>query len=102
MDTILLVGLVVLLASEGIFLAIGRIDRSTMPDRSRRLLNYTLLAGHCHPCHCHLPSVQRHLNGRQCLNLTHRSQEPNRVCRPREQSDIYRPDQAGITRSSAA
>ena len=45
MDTVLLVGLVVLLASGGIFLAMGRIDRSSMPDRRRRLLNYTLLVG---------------------------------------------------------
>ena len=45
MDTVLLVGLVVLLAIGGIFLAMGRIDRSTMPDRRRRLLNYTLVAG---------------------------------------------------------
>ena len=45
MDTVLWVGLVFLLAVVGMLLTEGRIDRSTMPDRRQRLLNYTLPAG---------------------------------------------------------
>ena len=44
-DTVLWGGLVFLLAVGGMFLAMNRIDRSPMPDRKNRLLNYALLAG---------------------------------------------------------
>ncbi len=45
MDTVLLGGLVFLLAIGGMFIAMRRIDRSAIPDRRKRLLNYALLAG---------------------------------------------------------
>ncbi len=45
MDTVLWVGLVFLLVVVSLLLTEGRIDRSTMPDRRQRLLNYTLPAG---------------------------------------------------------
>ena len=45
MDTVLWGGLVFLLAVGGMFLAMRRIDHSSMPDRRKRLLNYALLAG---------------------------------------------------------
>ena len=63
MDTILLVGLVVRWRAE-IFLAMDRIDRSTMPDRRRRLLNYTLLRALPLALFFHRYSCHR----RQCLN----------------------------------
>ncbi|MDB2325222.1 diguanylate cyclase [Alphaproteobacteria bacterium] len=45
MDTVLWGGLAFLLAVGAMFLAMGRIDRSQLPDRTRRLVNYALLAG---------------------------------------------------------
>jgi hypothetical protein len=45
MDTVLWGGFLFLIAVGGMFLAMGRIDRSDLPDRKKRLLNYALMAG---------------------------------------------------------
>ena len=45
MDTVLVGGLVVLVAAGAIFLGIDRIGKSDMPERRKRLLTYLLIGG---------------------------------------------------------
>jgi hypothetical protein len=45
MDTVLWGGFAFLIAVGGMFLAMGKIERSSLQDRNKRLLNYALLAG---------------------------------------------------------